>query len=337
VTLSDLSIERPVLTWMLMLGLIVFGLLGYLRLGVDQYPDMEFPEVAVVARLDGATPEVMEQDVTDVLEEYLSTVSGVRTLRSTSYAGISNIGVEFELGVDLDTAIQDVRDQVAAARNRLPIDVEPPAVSRIRIGSYPVVYVPFMLDEARASLRSLVELSEYVRYEVKPLLENIPGVAGVSLSGRRDRNVRIWLDGDALRARGLAASDVIAALRREHVEVPGGLVEGPRLEWTVKTEAEFTSVERMQELVVAQQGDAAILLRDVARVEDGEADLRALTRCAGVSTPCGRSSPKASRSWTRSSSSTSRCRSASRWPRPSSPWPSEACWRCSSSSSSCAG
>jgi len=283
VTLSDLSIERPVLTWMLMLGLVVFGLLGYLRLGVDQYPDMEFPEVAVVARLDGATPEVMEQDVTDVLEEYLSTVSGVRTLRSTSYAGISNIGVEFELGVDLDTAIQDVRDQVAAARNRLPIDVEPPAVSRIRIGSYPVVYVPFMLDEARASLRSLVELSEYVRYEVKPLLENIPGVAGVSLSGRRDRNVRIWLDSDALRARGLAASDVIAALRREHVEVPGGLVEGPRLEWTVKTEAEFTSIERMQELVVAQQGDAAILLRDVARVEDGEADLRALTRYNGRS------------------------------------------------------
>ena len=143
-TLSDLSIERPVLTWMLALALLTFGVLGYERLGVDQFPDMEFPEVNVRATLEGATPDAMEEDVTDVLEEYLSTVSGVRSIRSTSAPGASLIEVEFQLGTDLDVGIQDVRDQVAEARDRLPDELDAPTVGKFRASSWPVLYVPFL-------------------------------------------------------------------------------------------------------------------------------------------------------------------------------------------------
>lgn len=275
-TLSDISVHRPVFIWMIVLALLVFGTLGYARLGVDQYPDMEFPQAVVTAELDGATPEGIEQDVTDVIEEHLSTISGVRAVRSVSYAGVARIVVEFQLGVDLDTAIQDVRDQVAKARRRLPAELEPPQVEKIRMGSFPILYVPF-----RSTTRPLVEVSEYVKRQVKPVLETVPGVAGVHLQGKRDRNIRIWLDADELRARGLASSDVLDALRREHVEVPGGIVEGSRVEWSVKTEAEFRSIEALENMVVAQRGDAAVYLRDVARVEDGTEDVRSIVRFNG--------------------------------------------------------
>jgi len=276
-TLSDLAIERPVLTWMLALALLTFGVLGYGRLGVDQFPEMEFPEVNVRATLEGATPDAIEEDVTDVLEEYLSTIAGVRRIRSTSASGASLIQIEFQLGTDLDVAIQDVRDQVAEARDRLPDELDPPSVGKFRASNWPILYVPFLAPE-----RSLVEVSEYVRRQAKPILETIPGVAGVQLYGRRDRTIRIGLDADALNARGLAASDLISALRREHVDVPGGLVEGESLEWKVKTEGEFRSLAELEEMVVAHQGGAPILLRDLARVEDGEEDVRHLVRYNGV-------------------------------------------------------
>jgi len=275
VTLSDLSVERPVLTWIMALALLVVGVLGYARLGVDLMPEMEFPAAVVTARFEGATPEGVEEDVTDVLEEHLNTISGVRTIQSTSYHEVARIRVEFVLGTDLDVAIQDVRDQVAKARGRLPREVEPPLVERAGFSGYPIVYVPFL------SSRPLVEVSEYVRRHVKPLLETIPGVSGVQLLGRRDRNIRIWIDADALRARRLTTGDVLAALRRDHVDAPGGVVEGRDIEWAVKTDAEFESVEQLETLVVSHIGGAPVYLRDVARVEDGTEDVRTLVRYNG--------------------------------------------------------
>lgn len=275
--LVEVAVRRPVLTWMLALALLVFGGLGFVRLGVDQYPDMEFPQAIVTAILDGAAPEGIEEDVTDVLEEHLGTISGVEALHSISFQGIARIIVEFQLGVDLDTAIQDVRDQVAKARRLLPPGVEPPQVEKIRMGTFPILYVPF-----RSTTRPMVEVSEYVKRHVKPILETVHGVAGVELQGQRDRNVRIWLDADALRARGLAANDVFDALRREHVEIPGGIVEGARVEWSVRTEAEFRSIAALEEMVVVQRGDTQVRLRDVARVEDGTQDVRSVVRYNGV-------------------------------------------------------
>ncbi len=223
----DLFIQRPILTLMLTLSLIVFGALGYGRLGVDQFPSMEFPVVTVSAQLEGASPEVMEKDVTDVLEEHLNTIAGVRSLKSETAHGIAFIRVEFDLDIPLDVAAQDVRDKVARARYQLPDDVEPPVIDKEDFGNEPVLWMPVMSD------RSVVEVREYVRRHIKPRLETIPGVAGVVLFGRRDRAIRIWLSGEEMRARGLAAGDVLAAIRREHVEIPGGRVESHRIQDSV--------------------------------------------------------------------------------------------------------
>ena len=277
-TLSDVSIQRPVLTWMMMLALVVAGFIGYGRLGVDQFPPMSFPTVMVIANLEGANPEGMEEDVTDVLEENLNTIAGVRSLRSTTLAGVAQIFVEFDIGTDLDKGIQDVRDEVAKARRILPREVEPPTVSKTNYDDQPILWIPFQ------STRPEVETSEYVRRHVKPVLETIDGVGGITVFGRRDRAIRIWVDGDALRAHGLAAGDILMALRREHVDVPGGVVEGSKLEWSVKTDAEFRSTDALERMVVAHRGEAAVYLKDVARVEDGETDVRALARYNGVPT-----------------------------------------------------
>jgi len=274
VTLSDVSIHRPVLTWMMILALLTFGLLGYARLGVDQFPEMEFPVVTVDATLEGASPEGIEEDVTDVLEERLNTIGNVRSLRSTSFQGIARIAVEFELGTDLDVAIQDVRDQVAVARHRLPEGTET-TVTRIDNSTWAIVYAP-LFTEIPA-----VEVTQYIQDHIKPVLETIRGVASVTVFGGRDRNIRVWLDADAMRARGIAASDLLVAMRREHVDLPGGIVEGNRLEWSVKTDAEFRSVAELERMVVAHRGDASIRLSDIARVEDGTEDVRSVTRFNG--------------------------------------------------------
>ncbi len=277
-TLSDVAIRRPILTWMMMLALIVFGVIGFARLGVDQFPDLEFPVLTVQAVLDGATPEGMEEDVTDVLEERLNTIGGVRSIRSTSFQGATILVVEFELGTDVDVAAQDVRDKVALARVELPVNLEPPVVGTFDPNDMPVLWIP--LD----TQRSLVETSEAVRRQINPFLETIPGVAGVAIFGRLDRNIRIWLDGDQLRARDLSASDVLAALRREHVELPGGAVESDRVDYSVKTDAEFRSVAELETLIVAHRDGAPIRLRDVARVEDGAEDPTMVARFNGQDT-----------------------------------------------------
>jgi HAE1 family hydrophobic/amphiphilic exporter-1 len=274
----DLFIERPVLTWMLTLSLLVFGVLGYARLGVDQFPNLEFPVVTGLAKLEGASPEVVEQDVTDVLEEYLTTMAGVRKIESDTQQGEATIRVEFELGLDLDVATQDVRDKVAQARYWLPRDAEPPIVIKEDPGDEPVLWIPV------SSSRPTVETSEFVRNYIKPQIETISGVAGAMIFGRLDREIRIWLDGEALRARGLAAGDIIAAVQREHVEVPGGRVQSRRIDYSVKTQAEFLSVAELENLVVAWEDGAPVRLRDVGRVEDGAEDDRHVAHFDGVDT-----------------------------------------------------
>jgi HAE1 family hydrophobic/amphiphilic exporter-1 len=274
-SLSDLSIDRPILTWMMILGLIVFGVLGYNRLGVDQFPNMEFPVLTVNATLEGATPEGIEEDVTDVLEEQLNTVAGVRNIESTSYRGSSVIKVEFHLGTDLDIAAQDVRDKVAMARRSLPKALEAPVVGTFNPNDQPILWIPLKITT------SPTEASEFVRRRINPYLETIPGIAGVAVFGRQDRNIRIWLHGDALRARKLSAVDVLAALRREHVELPAGAIEGERIQYSVRTDAEFRSIAELERMVVAHVDGAPVYLRDVARVEDGAEDVDTIMRYNG--------------------------------------------------------
>jgi len=162
VTLSDVAIRRPVLTWMMMMALIVFGVLGYDRLGVDQFPSMEFPVIDIWAMLEGASPEVMEEDVTDVIEEYVNTIAGLRSLRSNTSHGFSTIQAEFELERDIDSASQDVRDKLILARYELPRELEPPVIYKHNPGDHPILWAPLLTD------RPIVESTEFMKYNVKP-------------------------------------------------------------------------------------------------------------------------------------------------------------------------
>jgi HAE1 family hydrophobic/amphiphilic exporter-1 len=268
VSLSDLSIDRPVFTWMMTLALAVFGVLGLLRLGIDRYPEMEFPFIGVVVTLEGASPTTMEEDVVDVLEEAFATIEGVRHTYSESTQSMARVMMEFELGHDLDVAAQDVRDKINMAMNELPDDIDPPVLGKADFSMFPIIYAPI------TSTLPITETTEYVDRHVKPLIESIPGAAGTEIYGELERNIRIWVHPDALRARNLSVGDVLRALRREHVERPGGFVEGSTVEWSLKTDAEFRSVEELGAMVIAWDDEAPIRLRDVSRLEDGTEDQR---------------------------------------------------------------
>jgi HAE1 family hydrophobic/amphiphilic exporter-1 len=274
-SLSDLAVDRPVLTWMLTLALATFGILGFMRLGVDRYPDMEFPFVGVMVTMEGASPTTLEDEVVDVLEEAFATIEGVRHTYSEATDSAARVMMEFELGHDLDIAAQDVREKLNIAMRDLPDEINPPAVGKADYSQFPIVYAPITTD------LPITEATEYIDRHLKPLAESIPGVAGAVLYGGLERAIRIWIDPDALRARNLAASDVLSALRREHVERSGGIVEGGTVEWSLKTDAEFRSIEELSNMVVSWDGDAPIRLGDVARVEDGSEDVRRASHMNG--------------------------------------------------------
>ncbi len=274
-SLSDLAIERPVLTWMLTLALATFGVMGFLRLGVDRYPDMTFPFVGVVVTLDGASPTVMEDEVVDILEESFATIEGVRHIYSTAAQSMARVMLEFELEHDLDVGAQDVRDKINIVMDELPEEIDSPVLGKADFSMFPIIYAPITTD------LPVTEATEYIDRHVKPMIESIPGAAGTEVYGDLERNIRIWIDPDALRARDLAVSDVLSALRREHVERPGGFVEGRSVEWALKTDAEFRSLGELSRMVIAWDGDAPIRLSDVARIEDGTEDVRSASHMNG--------------------------------------------------------
>jgi HAE1 family hydrophobic/amphiphilic exporter-1 len=275
VSLSDIAIDRPVLTWMMTLALAVFGVMGFLRLGIDQYPDMTFPFVGVVVTLEGASPTTIEDEVVDVLEEAFATIEGVRHTYSTSAQGMGRVMLEFELEHDLDVAAQDVRDKINISLNDLPDGIDPPILGKADFSMFPIIYAPITSD------LEITEASEYVDRHIRPMIESIPGAAGTEIYGNLERNIRIWIDPDALRARNLSVTDVLSALRREHIERPGGFVEGSSMEWALKTDAEFHSVAELARMVISWEGEAPIRLQDVARIEDGSEDVRTASHMNG--------------------------------------------------------
>jgi multidrug efflux pump subunit AcrB len=164
VTLSDLSIDRPVLTWMMILALIVFGVLGYNRLGMDQFPKMDLPVLSVIATLEGADPEGMEEDVTDVLEEQLGTIAGVRSITSTTFPGAAQIAVEFQLGTDLDIVAQKVRDKIDSVRRELPPEMDPPTVMDFDFNDQPILWIPFRSELSPGRRQSTGEGTQSSRH-----------------------------------------------------------------------------------------------------------------------------------------------------------------------------
>ncbi len=274
--LPEFAIRRPVTTFMLICAITVFGIIGFLRLGVDQYPRVEFPVVTVTTLMEGASPEVMEETVTDIIEEEVATIEGIRNLSSISSHGASVIIVEFEMERDIDIAAQDVRDKVGAIINKLPEEAERPVVGKLDIAAQPVIWIAVYGD------RPIVELTSYAEDVLKPKIETLKGVGSIILGGKRERTIRIWLDRTRLEAKNISVDEVISALKREHVEIPGGWLKSTDIEFSIKIAGEFKKVSEFNDLIVAYRDGYPIRLSDVGYAEDGLEDKRSLARYNGV-------------------------------------------------------
>jgi multidrug efflux pump len=273
---AERFIRRPVLASMVSLGLVLVGLIGYTRLPVREFPDADSPVVTVTTLLPGASPQVVESAVTDILEEELSSVEGLRTMSSSSAEQISTITLEFLLDRPIEDAAQDVRDKVARIRGFLPEDIEEPVVAKEDADAFPIIFMALSSDSY-----SLIELSDMGDRLIKPRLQTIPGVSGAPIFGERRFSMRVWLSPRELAARGMTAQDVESAIRTRSVEIPAGRIESERREFSVRYLGEMKTAEEFSELTVSSRENQLVKLRDVARVEAGPEDERSVTRYSG--------------------------------------------------------
>ncbi|MDD5627934.1 MAG: efflux RND transporter permease subunit, partial [Elusimicrobia bacterium] len=278
-TLSDISIKNPVFAWMLMAGLMIFGWLGFSRMGVSSMPDVDLPVVTVSVTWEGAAPEIMETEVVDVIEDSITSVQGVKEITSSSRRGTARISAEFELDRDIDVALQEIQTKVAQATRHLPRDIDPPVVSKTNPEDQPILWLSLSGD------RPLKEMMLYAENHLKARFQTISGVGEVDLGGLLARNLRVWLDADAMARRQITAEDVMAAIGREHAEVPAGQIETAAKEFTVRTLGEISDPAAFGRLLITQRGGARINipipLKEVARIEDGLEDVRRIARAQG--------------------------------------------------------
>jgi hydrophobe/amphiphile efflux-1 (HAE1) family protein len=275
-TLSDISIKRPVFAWMLMLCLVAFGLISFGRLGVSQLPDVDFPVISVSASLPGAAPEVMETEVADTLEDAMMSIPGVKEVSSTSRQGSTTVTIEFELSKDIDVALQEVQTKVTQAQRNLPKDLDPPTISKTNPEDQPIMWV------ALSGNKPLRELMDYARDHVKDAMTSSPGVGEVTLGGYIDPNVRIWVDGDKLFKYQLTVGDILGSINSQHLEVPAGYIDNPKTEMTVRMMGEVTSISGFENMLITSRGGSPLWtnfkLSDVATIEDNLNDIRRISR-----------------------------------------------------------
>lgn len=261
--LATLSIKRPVFTLVLSLTIILFGLLAFNRLGIREYPAIDPPTISITTTFPGASAAVIEAQVTEPLEEAINSVSGIRSLTSTSREGNSQITVEFDLDVALDTAASDVRDQLARAARNLPPDVNPPILNKADADSSPIIALTFSSEK-----RSQLELGAFAD-TIKERLQTVPGIASVYQPAEKRYAMRLWLEPDKLAAYGLTPLDVRTALQRENLELPSGRLDGPSIELPVKTLSRLSTPEEFERLIVKRDADRIVRVRDVGFAELG--------------------------------------------------------------------
>ncbi len=261
--LANISIRRPVFASVLMLVLIVFGMLSYSRLGVDQFPNVDIPIVVITTRLDGAAPEEIETDVSDKIESAVNTISGIDELRSVSSEGISTVIVSFKLEKNSDVGAQEVRDKVDQAMKDLPRGIDPPIVSRIDTGAGAVLLVAV---HGKGGIREVTEMADK---RVRRQIESIFGVGQVDIIGGLGRQVNVWLKPVEMRSYGITSSDVQRAISMQNLSTPGGVVESGPSRITLRVEGRVQSVADLARVVVKETSSRSIRLEDVARIEDG--------------------------------------------------------------------
>jgi multidrug efflux pump len=277
VKLSEISVRRPVLASMMSATIVLFGAIAFQRLSVREFPDIDAPIISVSISLPGANARVMESTVTDILEEELATIEGLRTLTSTSRETNSSVVLEFHLSRDLEAAANDVRDKVARVRGRLPQQILEPVVEKQDADAQ-----PFMWLALQGANYTLQQLSDIADRQVKPRLQSLPGVGGAQVYGERRYAMRVWLRAQDLVARELTVQDVEGAIRSRNVEVPAGRIESTDREFSVRSLGELKTAEEFGNLVISSEDGRVVRLNDVARVELGSENYRSAMRWNGV-------------------------------------------------------
>ena len=275
--ISELSIRRPVLSTVMTLIILLFGFIGYGSLGVREYPSVDNPIISVSCSYPGANADVIENQITEPLEQNINGIPGIRSLSSTSSQGSSRITVEFELSVDLETAANDVRDKVSRAQRYLPRDCDPPTVSKADADATPILMVAISSDK-----RSLLEISEIADLTVKEQLQTIPDVSSVEIWGEKKYSMRLWIDPIKMAGYGITPMDVKSAVDRENVELPSGSIEGNVMELSIRTLGLMHTAEEFNNLIIKEDNNRIIRLSDIGQAELGARDLKSYMKMNGV-------------------------------------------------------
>ena len=261
--LADTSVKRPVFATMIICALVIFGIVSYPEIGVDLLPKVDFPIVNISTNYKGASPDMVDVMVTDKIEEVINTINGVKTINSSSTEGNSRITVEFVLERNIDLAAQDVREKIAGIRRNLPTAIDDPVIEKVDPDSTPVLWL------ALTGQRSVRDLSAYADETLREQLERISGVGSVEMRGMRRRQINLWLDANKMQALRIAPSDVLQALQRNNIELPGGRIEGLTKDYSLKVKGEITNVANFANIVISSDNGVPVRIKDIGRIEDG--------------------------------------------------------------------
>lgn len=276
-SLSSLSINRPVLTIVMSLVVLILGGIGFTFLGVRDYPSVDPPIVTVSTSFPGANSDVIETQITEPLEAAINSVQGIRSIASSSSDGSSRITVEFKLEVEMETAVNDVRDKVSGAMRRLPQDVDPPVVQKADADAQPIFSISLRSDS-----RSLIEISNIAEINFKERLQTISGVSDVGVWGSKKLAIRMKMDPSRLVAYGLTPLDVRNAVTRENIELPSGRIEGDNTELTIRTLGRLKTVDEFNDLIITKNGDRVVKFRDIGSAEVDAENIRSILKVNGI-------------------------------------------------------
>lgn len=276
-SLSSISIRRPVLATVMSITIVLFGIIGYTYLGVREYPSIDPPIITVSTSYVGANADVIESQITEPLEEQINGIAGIRSLTSVSRDGRSSISVEFDVTMDIEAAANDVRDRVSRAQRSLPADVDPPTVSKADADAFPILFLSVKSDN-----RSLLELSDIAQNAFKERIQTIPGVSQVGIWGERRFSMRLWMDPAKLGAYKVTPLDIRNALARENIELPSGRIEGSNTELTVRTLGRLTTVEEFNNLIIKESDKVIVRFKDIGYAELYPENDRSILRRDGI-------------------------------------------------------
>jgi HAE1 family hydrophobic/amphiphilic exporter-1/multidrug efflux pump len=277
-SLSTLSIKRPVFTIVVNLTIVLFGLIGYSFLGVREFPSIDPAQVSIRTNYTGANSDIIESQITEPLEKAINSIDGIRNVTSSSIQGSSNITVEFNLDKDLEEAANDVRDKVSQATRSLPQDIDaPPVVSKADANSDAIISMTIQSDS-----RSALELSDFAENVVGQRLETIPGVSGIQIWGQKRYAMRLWIDPVKLASYGCTVSEVRAALNKQNVELPSGKITGASTELMVKTIGNLSKAEEFNNIIIRSEGDKIVRFSDIGRAEIGPENVETNMMQSGV-------------------------------------------------------